>query len=209
MAKKKGKAIRRGGISPQRVKRWLRRLAILAVVAAIGYGLVLLLGTISSSAPGLAVPDRGRGHTPQCSPNYTNNSRPPASGCHSPGQASYGIHEEPIPHELQVHNLEHGAVIIQYRTSGVLGVGDALVEDLRGLVNRLRGEDARYCRLILAPYPFPFAVPGRTAAETDNALIALTAWGRIDLLREYDELRIRKFIDAFINRGLEKVPDCP
>lgn len=193
---------RRSAVRPQQVRRWLKRLAILVVAAAIGYGLLSLLGA-RVNRPGYAVADQGRAHMEDTNCTYRPNSSPPTSGCHSRSQAAYGVHEEPIPGELQVHNLEHGAVIIQYRPSGIIGVGDALAEDLRSLVNHMRGQDPRYCRLIVAPYPFPFAQPHRPAEESAQKVIALTAWGRMDLLEEYDEARIRKFIDAFINRGPE------
>lgn len=173
------------------------------------------MGLIYGSAPGYAVPIQGRGHTPECTLGGYN-SRPPTSGCHSPAQAAYGIHEEPVPHELQLHNLEHGGVVIQYRTSGALGVDEDLIYNLTDLVERLRDAEVKYCRLILAPYPYSFMLSERVRERAGLSLdeiaekrIALTAWGRIDLLDEFDEERIRAFIDAHINRGPETVNDCP
>lgn len=199
MAKKENRKQR---VSPQRLKRWLKRVVILVALFAVGYGVLLLLGALGSR-PGYAVADLGRGHIEEqhCTPRF--NSSPPTSGCHSQGKGAYGVHEEPIPAELQVHNLEHGSVIIQYRPAGVVGVSDALAEDLKGLVNRLRSLDRRYCRLIVAPYPFPFSLPNRPQEETSPKVIALTAWGRMDLLDQYDEGRMKKFVDAFINQGPE------
>jgi hypothetical protein len=190
----------------QRLKRWLRRLGILLVTVAIGYGVVWLLSALGGDRPGFALPDLGRGHmeVQRCSPQY--NSAPPTSGCHSQSLVPYGIHDEPIRAELQVHNLEHGAVMIQYRPSGIIGLGDDLVGKLMAHVNRLRESDRRYCRLILAPHPPPFSIPSRPEEDMSQKVIALTAWTRIDVLEEYDEARIQKFIDAFINRGPESVP---
>ncbi|GEM_PF-371657 len=196
-------------------KRWIRRLLWGVGVLAVGYGAVQLLGMLYGDAPGYAVPIQGRGHTPECTIGGYN-SRPPTSGCHSPGQAAYGIHEEPVPHELQLHNLEHGAVVVQYRTSGALGADEGLIFDLTDLVERLRKEDVKYCRLILAPYPYSFLLSegvreraGLSADEVAEKRIALTAWGWIELLDEFDEGRIRAFIDAHINRGPERANDCP
>lgn len=196
-------------------KRWIRRLLGVVVVLAVGYGSLQLLGMLYGDAPGYAVPIQGRGHAPGCTIGRYN-SRPPTSGCHSPSQAAYGIHEEPVPHELQLHNLEHGAVVVQYRTSGALGADEGLIFDLTDLVERLRKEDVKYCRLILAPYPYGFLLPERVRERAGLSLdevaekrIALTAWGRIELLDEFDEERIRAFIDAHINRGPENVNDCP
>ena len=189
-------------LSPQRIKRWLKPLIILVALFAVGYLFVLLLGAIGGR-PGYAVADQGRGHIEEqhCTPHY--NSSPPTSGCHSLNKVPYGVHDEPIPAELQVHNLEHGSAIIQYRPSGIIGVGDTLAQDLQSLVNRLRNADPRYCRLIVAPYPFPFSLPNRPQEETSPKVIALTAWGRMDLLDQFDEGRIKKFVDAFINQGPE------
>ncbi|OGF52682.1 MAG: hypothetical protein A2Z21_03670 [Candidatus Fraserbacteria bacterium RBG_16_55_9] len=176
-------------------------MAILAAIVAISYGIFLVLGLFSR--PGYAVADLGRGPIEEqhCTPRF--NSSPPTSGCHSQSKVAYGVHDEPIPAELQVHNLEHGAVIIQYRPSGIIGVGDALAQDLDAFVNRLRNSNLRYCRLIAAPHAFPFSFPNRPEEETSPKVIALTAWGRIDVLDTYDEARIKKFIDAFINQGPE------
>ena len=39
---------------------------------------------------------------------------PPASGPHWPATAECGIHDEELPDELIVHNMEHGHVVISY-----------------------------------------------------------------------------------------------
>ena len=94
--------------------------------------------------------------------------------------AQWGIHTDPIPNELQVHNLEDGGVMVQYNCP------DACPD----LVAQLAGVVERYPSLvILAPYP------------DMDARIALTAWGRIDTFEEFDEARIVRFIEAY--RGLD------
>lgn len=190
-----------------RTARWLRRGLFALLLLGLGYGVAALLNALYGEVPGFAVPLQASGHTPGCIPSGYN-SRPPTSGCHAPNQTTYGIHEEPIPHKLQLHNLEHGAVIIQYRPSGALGADDTLVAELKDFVQRLRRQDVRYCRLILAPYPGKFAAPKFDPEELADKKIALTAWGRIDFLADFDEERIMEFIDAWINRGPEKENDC-
>lgn len=192
---------------PATLPGWLRSVAILALVLALGYGAVQLLGLLYGDAPGYAVPLQPSRHSPQC-PRSGYNSFPPTSGCHSPSQTYYGVHREPIPFELQLHNLEHGAVIVQYRTSGVIGLDENRIDELEGWVEDLRQQDPRYCRLIVAPYPGRFQAPRVDPAEAEEKVIALTAWGRIDLLDDYDLERIREFVDAWINRGPEKENDC-
>lgn len=89
-----------------------------------------------------------------------------------------GIHTEPIPNELQVHNLEDGGVMVQYNC-----------KDCTELVDQLSGVVRSYDdQVILAPYP---AMESR---------IALSAWGRIDTLDEFDEERIETFIEAYAGR---------
>ncbi len=90
------------------------------------------------------------------------------------------MHEEPIPDELQAHNLEDGGVIVQYNCPDGC---PQLAEQLGALVRRYPE------KVILAPYP------------DMEARIVLTAWGRIDTLDGFDEKRIVRFIRAY--RGLD------
>ncbi len=110
----------------------------------------------------------------------TYNSDPPTSGPHLPSIARWGIHERPIPKELQVHNLEDGGVLVQYNC-------DRANQECRELVDKLANIVRRYNHAILAPYP------GVTQK------ITLTAWTRIDKFNEFDEKRIVRFIDAYID----------
>jgi hypothetical protein len=45
---------------------------------------------------------------PQTFDDY--NSTPPTSGPHYGQLAAWGVHEQPLPNELQIHNLEDGGV---------------------------------------------------------------------------------------------------
>ncbi len=141
--------------------------------------LVLVLVAAFRPRPGQAVSDLGNQHieSPQRA-GY--NSQPPTSGPHYESIARWGVHDEPIPDELQVHNLEDGGVLIQYNCPD--GCPE-LVEELARVVRRYSRQ------VILAPYP------------EMEARIALTAWGRIDAFEEFDEKRIIRFIRAY--RGLD------
>ncbi len=108
-------------------------------------------------------------------PHPPYNSDPPTSGPHTGGVARWGVHTEPIPKEMQLHNLEDGGVAINYSC-----------QDCPELVDRLQAVANRYDRVVLAPYP---------GLERK---IALTAWGKIDTFDEFDEARIVKFIKAHI-----------
>jgi hypothetical protein len=140
---------------------------------------VLLAGVMLYVAlrprPGKAVPILGNQHI-QPPQTAAYNSVPPTSGPHYPVIAPWGVHDEPIPNELQVHNLEDGGVLVQYNCPE--GCPD-LVEQLTALISPYPEG------VILAPYP------------DMNARVALTAWGRIDTLQGLDENRILRFIRAY------------
>jgi len=141
-------------------------------------------GTVSGS-PGIAVPLQGAQHVSAGEAHPPYNSTPPTSGWHYAQPADWGIYTTPIPDEQQVHNLEHGGIMVQYRPDA----GPDIVQQLRQVVGRYQS------KVILAPYP---------GLDTT---IALTAWGRIDKLEAFDEGRIVAFINAYRNRGPEQVPD--
>jgi hypothetical protein len=107
---------------------------------------------------------------------FTYNTYPPTSGPHLGALAEWGVHDEPVPNELQVHNLEDGGVMVQYDCPDGC---QELVAQLAELIEPYREG------VILAPYP---------GMETR---IALTAWERIDRLDEFDEGRIKRFIRAY------------
>ena len=165
---------------------------------------VTLLGLLVSSCsngPGEKFPNLGTRHIPEIEIFDGYNSVPPTSGPHWLAPAAWGIYGEPLPNERQVHNLEHGGVMIQYNT-----------EDL-GLIRQLRRFAQKQpnfpCHLIVAPYPdMPFT-------------IALTAWpgkpstspsgptyldGVRDTMDAYDEERLQEFVDAYRAKGPERVP---
>src|SRR2546422_553193 len=71
------------------------------------------------------------------------NSDPPTSGPHMPYIAPWGIHTEPIPRQLQVHNLEDGGIMVQYHCP----------QGCPDLVAKLTAIVSSYDRqVILAPY---------------------------------------------------------
>jgi hypothetical protein len=158
--------------------------------------------------PGRAVETLGNEHVQSPSaPHAPYNTSPPTSGPHLQWVAKWGVSKTPILRELQVHNLEDGGVVIQYKCDA--GCPD-LVAKLEGLAARYAekanadrksmpppanaGQPMRskYDHLIVAPYP-----------DMEHQ-IALTAWGRIDAFDGYDEERITRFIEAFI--GIDHHP---
>ena len=161
-------------------RRTKRRLWWALVVVAGGIA-GLLFYQRAANLPGTYVPSLGNAHIQKAmEPHQVYNSDPPTSGPHLPSIAAWGIHTAPIAKGLQVHNLEDGGVVVQYKCPA--GCPE-LLEQLTAVVGRYE------TRVILAPYP---AMDRR---------IGLTAWTRIDTFDEFDEQRIVRFIDAY--RGVD------
>jgi uncharacterized protein DUF3105 len=147
--------------------------AVVVVAGVVGY----LAYRSASAMPGIAMPDQGNLHINLATdPHEPYNSDPPTSGPHLPYIASWGVYNEPIVKELQVHNLEDGGVLVQYNCPS--GCPD-LVGKLKAIVEKYPEH------VILAPYPGM------------KTRIALTAWTRIDAFDEFDGSRVTRFIKAY------------
>jgi len=158
-------------------RRWQAVAVVVVALVAVVVGYFAYRA--AANLPGTSMPDQGNRHIQRASdPHEAYNSDPPTSGPHLPYLAPWGVHTRPIERELQVHNLEDGGVVVQYSC------------ECPELVDQLRAIVTRYDKfVVLAPYP------------TMKHKIALTAWTRIDTLDEFDEGRIRRFIDRY--RGID------
>ena len=158
-------------------RRWqaVAAVVVVLVAAAVGYFAYRAVADL----PGTSVPSQGNRHLASASESHEPyNTEPPTSGPHLSYLAPWGVHTRPIARELQVHNLEDGGVVVQYNCEC-----PDLVEKLTAIVRR-------YDKfVILAPYP------------DMKTRIALTAWTRIDTFDEFNEGRIRRFIEAY--RGVD------
>jgi hypothetical protein len=159
-------------------RRWLGAAVAIVVLAAAGV-VAYFAYQASANLPGVSVPDLGNRHINSAGePHEPYNTDPPTSGPHLPYISPWGVHSRPIVPELQVHNLEDGGVLVQYNCEC-----PDLVDKLKRIVV---GYDKQ---VILAPYP------------TMKSRVALTAWTRIDTFDEFDEGRIRRFIQDY--RGID------
>jgi hypothetical protein len=59
------------------------------------------------------LPSFGANHEPVCTP-LTYQTNPPSSGDHWPIWAEFRSYTLPVPRQMYVHNLEHGAVVMAY-----------------------------------------------------------------------------------------------
>jgi hypothetical protein len=206
LAKSPGRTERRAA---RRGRRQLRRkiLRYLAVVGIALLGVIIIAGLILPSVPGFGgpreasgpqsgdtpgetFPDQGRLHLDagEAAPAAYYNSVPPTSGTHSPSWTRCGIFTSPLPEEIQVHNLEHGFILVQYNTED-----QAIIDSLEETVKKLPSYP-QY--VILAPYP--------QMTQT----IALTAWRVAQYLETVDEAAIRAFAGAYRGRGPELASGC-
>ncbi len=166
-----------------------------AVVIALAAVVLLALytgdgGPVAETSPGTPVPTMTtRDHVPEgTSVEYSTD--PPTSGPHWGSTARWGVYSDisrTPPDERLVHNLEHGGVIIYYDPDQV---NETTVEKLETLTRELHSD--RPC-LILTP---------RQNIQDDKP-IALTAWGVLALLEDYDEAAIRAFWRDHVARGPE------
>jgi hypothetical protein len=124
--------------------------------------------------------DPGEPHAPYA-------TAPPTSGAHFQEWAPWGVHDDPIPDGNQIHNLEHGGVLLQYSCD---------CPEVVALLQRFADPATGYPVLVIAaPYP---------EMEAD---VALTAWERTLELDEEEvtEETVCEFVEAYIDRGPEKV----
>lgn len=129
-------------------------------------------------------PSQGRAHVQSLTAKVKYNSFPPTSGPHYVDPGVWGKYETPLVLVQEVHNLEHGGVILQY--------GDKVA---RGTIDKLASfYDSSPNGVLLAPLP------------QLGAKIALTAWTRLATCTRYDEGAFSAFRDAYRGKGPERFP---
>jgi hypothetical protein len=117
--------------------------------------------------------------TPSPPPSW--NSFPPTSGRHYVEWVRWGSYTEPVPLIKEVHNLEHGGVIIQY--------GNKVPQSDITKIRDFWQADAN--AMLVAPLP-----------KLGNK-IALTAWTQWAECTHFDQKAFSKFKSAFRYHGPE------
>ncbi len=169
--------------SRRRQKR-IRTIALVVVgILALSVIGVLAFQSLTYEEPGESAADLGGGHVPDGTIVADYNTDPPTSGQHFAQTARWGIHDEPVPNENQVHNLEHGGIVIQYNDS----VSAEQISELEGIANQCD------VKLILAPRP-----------DMEQP-IAVTAWTHYQNFDLVDRDAIQEFIDAHVDEGPERI----
>lgn len=114
------------------------------------------------------------------------NSQPPTSGPHYEKAANYGFYSETIPPEVLVHNLEHGDIVIYYRS----GLSDETMGHLKAL-SQVTKEGSGV-----------LVVPGEKMEEE----VIVTAWTKMLKFKAFDEDKLETFMSQFLFQGPEKLP---
>ncbi|MGI8517521.1 MAG: DUF3105 domain-containing protein [Acidimicrobiia bacterium] len=167
-----------------------RRIITGAVIAAVLIGAVVFFAT-RPPPPALAnvqtFPDLGQAHLVANEPAPEYNSNPPTSGPHAPSPALCGIYRQPVSDIAQVHDLEHGVVVVQY--------DPAISDEQRDQLEQF-GRDAP-SHVIVAP------------REGMDATIAVTAWTKLMTMDTADLEAIEAFYGQFAQAGPEAGIQCP
>ncbi|MGH2652341.1 MAG: DUF3105 domain-containing protein [Actinomycetota bacterium] len=111
------------------------------------------------------------------------NSTPPTSGNHYRRPIAAGVYTEPVQNERQVHNLEHGHVLVQYRDleAGQVAALEAIVR-----------QDPRM--MLMAPYP-----------DMDPK-VALTSWGKIQTCDAWSD-QVSQLLRYFVHLNRDNAPE--
>ncbi len=169
-------------------KRWRPGLGTYVGLAAVA--VIVALVVLSPEAPGYAYGDMGNAHVASADePHAPYNSAPPSSGPHLGFLAPWGVHVDPVPAELFVHNLEDGGVVFTYDCpGGCPEFAASLTELVSGL-----GDGA-----LLTAYS------GIVDAEGVGHRGAVVAWTRVLYFDDLDEAT-RAEIDSFVGlyRGVD------
>jgi hypothetical protein len=110
---------------------------------------------------------------------------PPPGGAHAPIWVNCGVYGEPVPTEMAVHALEHGAVWITYQPS----LPQSEVDQLRAFAAKqtvlpsTEGAPSRY--MDLTPYP------GLTSP------IVISSWGFQLKVGSPADPRLQQFVNTF------------
>lgn len=186
-------AAARAAADQRKRQAMMKRVSIFGAIAIVLIGVVAALMLREASKPGQLVDQQAsRPHVKadQAHPDYITD--PPTSGPHVSAVPQFKVYTEPITKELQVHGLEDGGAIIDYKP----GLDQVTVDRLAALAQTyyekpdsdpLNIQVQHPNRVLVAPYSF----------KDPNDTIVLTAWRRIDRLPAYDEARIRRFLDAY------------
>lgn len=130
-------------------------------------------------AIGTSFPIQGQEHIAVGATHPEYNSNPPTSGWHYAQPATWGVHQDELPDEQLIHNLEHGGIWISYKD-----VDPTTKSELERIARSNQ-------KVILTP------------RSKNDAPIVLASWGRSQKLEKFDRDAIINFIKANKNKSPE------
>jgi hypothetical protein len=130
--------------------------------------------------------DQGRAHL-EDGQTFAYNSNPPTSGPHSARYAPWKPVNFEIPKEILVHNMEHGGVIVWY--------------NCKTLRKTLSETECNRLYQQLEQTTQPLIDAGKEIVVSRysnmNNIIALTAWGKLQTMEQFDIVAINSFIQNY------------
>lgn len=172
------------------LKRTRRRRFLILSVVGVGITAVIAFALTRPTPEELVnvetFGDMGGGHLAAGNTPPEYNSSPATSGRHSPSAAQCGIYASEVPDSIQVHNLEHGTVIIQYLPD----LPETEVASLRGYARSKPGH------ILVAP-----------RSDLSDAVV-VTSWRRMLRLDSVDLDTIDVYYDRFVRTAPEVGVPC-
>jgi hypothetical protein len=169
----------------QRMQR-LRTYGIVGAVALVVITIFAYFILRDAGKPGDSIPIMAdRTHiTNPTDPHVPYSTDPPTSGPHTIAVPAFQVYtdQSQLPVEKQVHGLEDGGVVVNYKPD----LDKPTVDKLTSLAQLYENTPGK-SHVILSPYK------GLTNS------IVLTSWGRMQRFDAYNEPAIRAFIDAYVN----------
>jgi hypothetical protein len=123
-------------------------------------------------------------------PDYSRQVLPPTNGHHRPIWANWGFYQQPVPYAYEVHNLEHGGVVIHIGLS----------------VTRAQGTKA--VRMWADSPPYMLIVPG-LPADVPRRGVTVTSWQRAMVCKRWNAhtvAAIRTYRDVYRGTGPQQIP---
>jgi hypothetical protein len=114
---------------------------------------------------------------------------PPVGGPHNPSWINCGVYDQPVPNEMAVHSMEHGAVWITYAPD----LSDDQLQTLRGLA---RGQSY----VLVTPWGGDPPLP---------APIVASAWGLQLKVDNASDPRLGEFVRRYANGPQTPEPGAP
>ena len=142
------------------------------------------LDRLSRPLMGEKIDDLGGAHVARDKSHPEYNSNPPTSGWHWIDVAGPGIKTEPVPDELVLHSMEHGAAVLWYKYDLPQGDVDIIKEEFQSASGKK----------IMIP------------RQDLDVPVALTSWGYLLKLETIDQEKIKEFIETNNDRAPEKAP---